>query len=290
MKAKKLISAAMALVLVCGAPVVSYDKPFIQMQTSAADYTIEKYGDLFNYYKYSDHIKIRGAVDKTNLETLEIPSEIDGLPVTIIGNSAFSGCTLLESVTMPNSITSIESSAFSGCTLLKSVTMPDSITSIGDLAFYNCMSLCSVKISNNVKTMEYGVFEGCISLTSVTIPESVAIMENSVFWGCKKLESVKFLARNTILGSSVFNTPGSNVVIYGYEGSTIQEYAEENKLNFEILGDEPQAEEPTSAPSAGKADVNGDGKADASDASDILRYYAHLSTGGKLSFEEFIKK
>lgn len=265
MKAKKLISAVMALVLVCGVPVVSYDKPFIQMQASSADYTRGEYEGLFNYYKYSDHIEISRAVDKASLETLEIPSEIDGLPVTIIG-----------------------SYAFDGCTLLKSVTMPDSITSIGSCAFSDCMSLCSVKISNNVKTMGGHVFSGCVSLTSVTIPESVAIMEYGVFSGCKKLESVKFLARNTILGDYVFSS--CPCTIYGYEGSTVQAYAEENKLNFEILGDEPSIEEPTSAPSAGKADVNGDGKADASDASDILRYYAHLSTGGTLSFEEFIKK
>ncbi|MBQ6165630.1 MAG: leucine-rich repeat protein [Clostridia bacterium] len=64
--------------------------------------------------------------------------------VTGIGESAFSGCSILTSVTIPGSVTSIGSYAFYGCSSLESVTIPGSVTSIGYRAFYNCSSLNAV--------------------------------------------------------------------------------------------------------------------------------------------------
>ena len=62
----------------------------------------------------------------------------------IIANYAFSGCTSLTSVTIPNSVTSIGSSAFDSCRSLRNVTIPNSVTSIGFGAFYDCTNLTNV--------------------------------------------------------------------------------------------------------------------------------------------------
>ena len=62
----------------------------------------------------------------------------------IIANYAFSGCTSLTSVTIPNSVTSIGSSAFDSCRSLRNVTIPNSVTSIGFGAFYDCTNLANV--------------------------------------------------------------------------------------------------------------------------------------------------
>ena len=72
---------------------------------------------------------------------LEIPAEIDGKPVTSIGDGAFSVCSGLTKITIPNGVTSIRDGAFSNCSGLTEITIPDSVTSIGDYAFYDCTNL-----------------------------------------------------------------------------------------------------------------------------------------------------
>ena len=59
--------------------------------------------------------------------------------VTSIGNSAFSYCTGLTDITIPNSVSSIGSSAFNGCNGLTEITIPNSVTSIGSSAFSGCI-------------------------------------------------------------------------------------------------------------------------------------------------------
>ena len=111
--------------------------------------------------------------------------------VTSIG-SAFSGCTGLTNVTIPNSVTSIGDRAFYGCIGLTSVTIPNSVTSIEGSAFYGCTGLASVTIPNSVKRIECMAFYGCSSLTSIVIPEGVMFIDDNVFESCINLEKITF--------------------------------------------------------------------------------------------------
>ncbi len=69
---------------------------------------------------------------------------VEDAAVTTIESGAFSDCTSLTSITIPNSVTSIKGYAFSGCTNLKSVSIPSSVTSIGENAFSGCSSLSKI--------------------------------------------------------------------------------------------------------------------------------------------------
>ena len=84
--------------------------------------------------------------------------------VTSIGDSAFSFCYSLASVTIPDGVTSIVASAFGSCYSLASVTIPDGVISIGNGVFYNCYSLASVTIPNGVTSIGNGAFRNCYGM------------------------------------------------------------------------------------------------------------------------------
>lgn len=75
-----------------------------------------------------------------------IPSEIDGKPVTSIGESAFKGSAII-SLNLPSSVTSIDWFAFLDCTKLQRITIPSSVISIGYEAFKNCPSSLTIVCS-----------------------------------------------------------------------------------------------------------------------------------------------
>ena len=71
----------------------------------------------------------------------------------------------MESITIPNSVTTIGDYAFCNCISLESITIPNSVTAIGDYAFYGCSSLESVLIPDNVTKIGYYAFYNCDNLT-----------------------------------------------------------------------------------------------------------------------------
>ena len=76
---------------------------------------------------------------------------------------------LLNTIVIPNSVTSIGTNAFSFCIGLTEVTIPNSVTTIGDEAFNSCNGLKTVTIGNSVTTIGSGAFDSCTGLQKVTI-------------------------------------------------------------------------------------------------------------------------
>ncbi len=112
--------------------------------------------------------------------------------VTSIGIRAFSGCTSLTSITLPEGLTSIGIRAFYGCTSLTSITLPEGLTSIGVSAFHNCPSLTSITLPEGLTSIGSYAFHNCPSLTSITLPESLSSIGERAFYDCTNLKFNQF--------------------------------------------------------------------------------------------------
>lgn len=158
-----------------------------------------------------------------------IPSSVtyDGktYDVASIGKYAFSHCSGLTSVTIPNSVTSIDVMAFASCLGLTSVSIPNSVTSICSYAFQGCSGLISVTIGNGVTSIGYEAFYGCSGLTTITIPKSVTSIGIWAFYGCSGLTSVTCLADEVpCTGIDIFKGVCQDIATLYVPASSIDAY------------------------------------------------------------------
>ncbi len=155
-----------------------------------------------------------GGVNEVNGDPLTYKVEGETVSVVKCDENA-SGEVVIRSSYAEKPVTSIGRSAFSSCSRLTSVRIPDSVTSIGDRAFRYCSNLTSVTIGNSVTSIEGWTFDYCGSLTSVRIPESVTSIGTLTFYDCVSLTSVTIPDSVTSIGSRAFEYCGLTSVIIG---------------------------------------------------------------------------
>lgn len=101
------------------------------------------------------------------------------------GNTGYNGNIIIPESVKYNgntyNVTSIDEKAFFDCKGLESVIIPNNVTSIGSDAFYGC-NLKSVIIPHNVTSIGSGAFAGCHNLTSITIPDGVSYIGSGAFF------------------------------------------------------------------------------------------------------------
>ena len=171
------------------------DKTYIITASGPSGCTIERTGQTepltsgpWEYMIENGNAVITGY---TGIDTeLNIPSGIEGCPVTGIADSAFYNHTKLTSVTVPETVSSIGDSAFSWCSKLKTISLPDQPVSLGAGAFSWCEKLESVTLPTGINSIGEYTFFHCKKLSDTTIPESVTTIGEKAFAHCNKMESV----------------------------------------------------------------------------------------------------
>ena len=186
---------------------------------------------------------IFGAYDHSHNDDY-VPTSLKEVVITgeaNIAGGAFSGCSSLESITIPfvgGSAGKTSSSTYQypfgyifgtssytggmvvtqryyGSSTSKVTTtnyyIPSSLRSVtvtgGNIlysAFYNCSMLTSITIPSSVTSIGDNAFDGCTGLTSMAIPDSVTSIGNYAFSGCSGLTSITIPDSVTSIGICAF--------------------------------------------------------------------------------------
>lgn len=201
MNYKRILSAALCL---CMTAPMAASVPY--SNTSAltlANQDVQKFTDSFVYTIHGDYIEINAVM--SNVEgAVEVPAEIEGIPVTVIGEHGIAGNSKITSITLPDSIEIISKQAFSYDTALESINIPENVTEIPDEAFMNCMSLSSITLPENLKSIGVRAFYSCQKLTEIKLPESLEVISEMAFANCQVLTGIKIPSGITRLESAVF--------------------------------------------------------------------------------------
>ena len=125
--------------------------------------------------------------------------------VKTIGTSAFSTCSKITKITLPESITGIGKDAFMSCTGLESINLPDGLTRIEQWVFCACHALKEVELPQSLTYIGGFAFKECESLQTVDIPESCELIDTSAFWDCTGITNVTLHEGLTEIGDNVFS-------------------------------------------------------------------------------------
>ncbi len=173
------MTAKLLSVLLCAAMLIS----LLPITVSAA-----VLGDL-QYEVKDDHVVI--TLCRKTATSVDIPAQIDGLPVTEIGGSAFEECNSLKSVTIPSSVTTIDYWAFGNCDSLTKIIIPEGVTIIDRSAFDSCENLTSVTLPNSLTKIGETAFAYCYSLSNIKIPNNVTSIGYEAFNRCGYYNNTK---------------------------------------------------------------------------------------------------
>ena len=187
----------------------------IALMTSCSFFSFSTEG--LEYIELEDGSYAVKAGEAIDLEEIVIPNTYNGKPVTQIAAEGFKEASNLKDVTIPKNVTVIGESAFEGCTMLKKVKVADNsaLKKIEKSAFNECRTLLYINIPEGVTEIGERAFYYCTSMTNITIPSTVKTVGRETFYFCSSLYKVTHRGDVSI---SVGNT-GNIIVTVDKDGT-----------------------------------------------------------------------
>lgn len=141
----------------------------------------------------------------TSLRSINLPNSLTQLGEHEFGGSVFYGCSSLTSITIPAKVPGIPDNTFTNCTTLEEVHIEGRLEVIEKEAFMNCTSLESIDLSKGIKeAIGYKAFQSCTNLKTIVLPtEGNYSIGKQCFMNCTSLESITFPDAVTNIGDNV---------------------------------------------------------------------------------------
>lgn len=156
-----------------------------------------------------------------NLVSVEVHryDTVSGSGLKIIGDGAFYKCDLLETFKITSLVDDLETigySAFSDCSALTTVSLPNSITTINGYAFNNCPNLKINKLPNGLKIIDEYTFQNCTSLYLSSLPNSLEEVRGYAFYKARLTNGIRIPASVQKIGEMAFAETGYTPTIGSY--------------------------------------------------------------------------
>lgn len=168
---------------------------------------------------YKDGVEITSYSSFDKVDSLNIPSSINGVPVRRIGKSAFADTEFVE-VKIPQNVLEIGTGAFFACKKLKKVVLPEGLLKLEKVCFYGCEQLTELILPSSVQCVEENIFEKT-AIKEFIITKNIKIVPSFFCYGNTKIKKISFEEGVEEIDSFAFHNSSINNVIIPKSVKTI---------------------------------------------------------------------
>lgn len=165
------------------------------------------------------------------MKSVTVPEHKDGIPITVIGEKAFSYNIKVEEIILSQLVTTLCAESFYSCSKLKKITLGNNINQIGGKAFSDCYSLLQIELPKGLKIIEEKTFANCLALDEVIVPDGLETIAKEAFFDCPKLGTIALPASIAEISTLAFKKTKNHLRMTAPQGSIAAKYAKKYCLH-----------------------------------------------------------